>query len=90
MKNLNTWENVKNDLNRQCALNLIAINLSPLVIYLDLTITINTSGYITPKTYQKESNHFDYIPPSSTHPSGLVKSLIFDFTLNLLQTKIQR
>ena len=47
------------------------------VNFLDLTITIETDGSITTKTFVKPMNLHLYIPPTSAHPKGTVKSLIF-------------
>ena len=44
--------------------------------FLDLTITINDSGNIDFKTYQKSMNLYLYIPPSSNHPPGTFKGFI--------------
>ena len=47
------------------------------VNFLDLTIAIETDGSITTKTFVKPMNLHLYIPPSSAHPKGTIKSLIF-------------
>jgi len=47
------------------------------VNFLDLTITITPEGYVQTKTYQKEMNLYLYIPPSSAHPPGAFKGLVF-------------
>jgi hypothetical protein len=44
--------------------------------FLDLTITIDDNGYITTKTYQKEMNLYLYLPPHSSQPPGMLRSLI--------------
>ena len=47
------------------------------VNFLDLTITLESDGTITTKTFVKPMNLHLYIPPQSAHPKGILKSLIF-------------
>jgi hypothetical protein len=47
------------------------------VNFLDLTIAIEIDGSITTKTFVKLMNLHLYIPPTSAHPKGVLKSLIF-------------
>lgn len=48
------------------------------VVFLDLTISIqSTTRNLSFKTYQKEMNLYLYIPPTSAHPAGVLRSLIF-------------
>jgi chromosome segregation ATPase len=51
--------------------------LSSTVNFLDITVAINANGKISTKTYQKPTNLHLYIPPTSAHPPGVLKSLIF-------------
>jgi len=51
--------------------------LTSSINYLDITITIEESGKISTKTFQKPTNLHLYIPPASAHPPGVLKSLIF-------------
>jgi hypothetical protein len=46
------------------------------VNFLDMTISIQDS-IISTKTYQKEGNPYLYINPSSAHPPGMIKGVIF-------------
>lgn len=46
------------------------------VNFLDLTLTLS-NGNITSKTYVKEHNLHLYLPPTSAHAPGVLKSLIF-------------
>jgi hypothetical protein len=45
--------------------------------FLDLTMSIGPDGRIHFKTFQKAINLYLYIPPSSAHPPGVLKSIIF-------------
>ena len=47
------------------------------VDYLDLTISITTTGTITTSTYQKKRNSYLYRPPTSAQPASILYSLIF-------------
>jgi hypothetical protein len=44
--------------------------------FLDLTLEIK-NGHIATKTYEKPTNLFLYIPPTSAHSPGVLKSIIF-------------
>jgi hypothetical protein len=77
----------KQDLNSYTKLVWNTKELSNLVNFLDLTISLEAKGkHITYKTFQKPMNLFLYIPGHSAHPPGVVKSLIF----GLLQTYFQQ
>ena len=50
---------------------------SDTAIFLDLEISINPDTHrIATKTYQKPMNLFLYIPPTSAHPPGVLKSIV--------------
>lgn len=52
--------------------------LSNSVVYLDLEISIDPdSRRLTTRTYQKPMNLFLYIPPTSAHAPGVLKSIVF-------------
>ena len=55
----------------------IVEELSDEVNFLDLTITIDPSRKIVTKTFVKPLNLHLYIPPSSAHPPGMLRGLIF-------------
>jgi len=65
------------DLNSYSQLKWTSSGLSSSVNFLDITITIENDGKISTKTFQKPTNLHLYIPPSSAHPPGVLKSLIF-------------
>jgi hypothetical protein len=65
------------DLNSYCQLKWTSDGLQKTVNFLDLTITINGNGLLTTKTYQKPTNLHLYLPPTSAHPPGVLKSLIY-------------
>ena len=48
-----------------------------MVNFLDLTVTINNHHQIITKIFQKATNLHLYIPPTSAHPQGVLKSLIY-------------
>jgi hypothetical protein len=65
------------DLNSYSKLKWTSSGLKSFINFLDITITIEKSGEITTKTFQKPTNIHLYIPPSSAHPPGVLRSLIF-------------
>jgi hypothetical protein len=65
------------DLNSYSQLKWTSSGLSSSVNFLDITITIESDGKISTKTFQKPTNLHLYIPPSSAHTPGVLKSLIF-------------
>lgn len=75
------WEEFKTDLNNYCKLDWNTEELASQVNFLDLTLWVDHSnGIVQYKTFQKPMNLFLYIPAHSSHPPGLVKSLIFGLT----------
>jgi hypothetical protein len=46
------------------------------VDFLDLTLTIEGSR-VTSRTYQKHMNLYLYLPPTSAHPPGVIKGMVF-------------
>ena len=74
--NPNRWNEFKKDLNQQCKLEWNTEELDDKVNFLDLTINIDKKGKISYQTFQKPMNPFLYIPGHSSHPPGIVKSLI--------------
>jgi hypothetical protein len=65
------------DLNSYSQLEWTSDGLSSSVDFLDLTITIDNNRKIVTKTFQKPTNLHLYIPPTSAHPPGVLKSIIF-------------
>ena len=49
------------------------------VDFLDVTIRINLYGHIETKTYEKPLNLHLYLPATSAHPPGTLKSLVVGF-----------
>ena len=66
----------KKDLDKFGLLRWTCEDLTNEIIYLDLVIRLD-DGKFKFKTYQKALNLYLYIPPHSTHPPGVQKSLIF-------------
>ena len=79
--NLNDWGDFKNDLNNASKLEWDTTSLRTSVDFLDITITLGDDGTLSTKTFQKAENLFLYIPPHSSHPPGLMKSLVFGLLL---------
>lgn len=65
------------DFNSLAKLQWITSSLSEEVNFLDLTIFIGPDRKLHTKTFQKPINLHLYIPPSSAHPPGVLKSIIF-------------
>jgi hypothetical protein len=49
--------------------------------FLDLTIYIENNRIIT-KTYQKALNLYQYLPPTSAHPPGMIRGIIYGLVRN--------
>jgi len=71
------FESFKADLNTHGSVSWITSCLQTSVDFLDLTISLDDNGGLRFKTYQKAFNLYLYIPPSSAHPPGVLKSIIF-------------
>ena len=56
-------------------IKLEAVSIGPNGIFLDLTFTIEDS-ILTHRLYQKPSNKYSYIPPSSSHKPSIFRSFI--------------
>jgi len=69
------WKDFKNSLNVDI-LEWKCSDLSHQVIFLDLTISIESSGDIVTRLYEKPMNLHLYIPNKSAHPSSVLKGLI--------------
>jgi len=65
------------DINSYTQLTWTSDGLQKEVNFLDLTISIDNHHQIVTKTYQKPTNLHLYIPPTSAHPPGVLKSLIY-------------
>ena len=67
----------------QCKLTWKTEKLSSSANFLDLTVILNRkSGKFNARTYQKDMNLFLYIPALSSHPPGLLKSIIYGLLEN--------
>ena len=88
--NATTWPAFKRDVDDFGILTWEFEELSTSVDFLDLTISIEGSS-LTTKTYQKSMNLYQYIPPQSAHPPGMIKGIIFGLMRNYyLQNSKQR
>jgi len=53
--------------------------------YMDMIITIEKDGSITTSLYEKEMNLYQYLPPNSCHPPGVLTGLVMGGVLRILQ-----
>ena len=71
------WTQFQNDLSFG-SLCWETTKLSSSVVFLDLEISLDPdSRCLTTRTYQKAMNLFLYIPPTSAHPPGVLKSIVY-------------
>jgi hypothetical protein len=71
------WVQFQIDMNQFGRLRWTTSELSTEAIFLDLRVKISASQHLETVTYQKPMNLFLYIPPSSAHPPGVLKSTIY-------------
>ena len=78
-----TYQDLQNDMNNFGQLRWEFDPLARSCTFLDLTVTLKThpsdATKLLPKfqTYEKPMNLHLYIPPTSTHPPGTIRSLVF-------------
>jgi hypothetical protein len=71
------WTQFQNDLSFG-SLRWETTKLSSSVVFLDLEISLDPDNQcLTTRTYQKAMNLFLYIPPTSAHPPGVLKSIVY-------------
>ena len=70
------WDEFKADLDGFGLLTWEVSELSYSANFLDLTLSI-VDGKIESRTFQKALNLYLYLPPTSAHPPGCIKGLIF-------------
>lgn len=74
----NAFENLLTTMNSTTSLEWTVKGPTQMINFMDQTITIHpTTNEIHFKTYQKPMSLYQYIPPHSAHPAGVLKSLIF-------------
>jgi hypothetical protein len=71
-----TWEGFSTSLNSFGLLRWDIDEPSSSIDYLDLTITIKDRRIIT-RTYQKEMNLYQYLPPHSSHPLSTLRGMTY-------------
>jgi hypothetical protein len=71
-----TWQQFKQDLTFG-TLEWETEDLAQSVNFLDLTIYVNNEHRLRTRTFQKSMNLYLYLCPSSAHPPGVLKGLIF-------------
>jgi len=79
--NPNSWKRFQQDTNTFGILTWEFEDLSSEVDFLDLTIRIEDNRIVT-KTFQKALNLYQYIPPRSAHPPGMMKGIIYGLMRN--------
>jgi hypothetical protein len=70
------WNAFQADLQKWHGLEWVCTEPSSSVNFMDLTISISGDGAISTTLYEKEQNLYLYLPPHSSHPKGVRKSLI--------------
>ena len=80
--NAAAWESFKRDVNKFGILTWEIDEPSTSVDFLDLTISISPDGRLTTKTFQKAMNLYQYIPPHSAHPPGMMKGIVYGLLRN--------
>ena len=70
------WQDFQKETNNFGILSWEFEELSESVNFLDLTITIEHNR-ITTRTFQKALNLYQYIPPNSAHPPGMMEGIIY-------------
>ena len=79
--NPSSWEEFKKETNNFGILTWEFEEPSTSVNFLDLTINIENNRIRT-RTYQKAMNLYQYIPPRSAHPRGMMKGIIYGLMRN--------
>jgi len=69
------WLEFKNDFDDFGILAWEANKPSTLVDFLDLTVKIKDGSFVS-RTFKKPMNLYQYIPPNSAHPPGMIKGTI--------------
>ncbi|KAL7544454.1 hypothetical protein ACHAWF_007836 [Thalassiosira exigua] len=75
------WDRFKHDTNNFGILKWEFVEPTSSVDFLDLTISIEDNAIVT-KTFQKAMNLYQYIPPTSAHPPGMMKGIIYGLLRN--------
>ena len=73
-----TFKDFQTEMNKTTSLKWTVEGLTNKLNFLDLTITIDpATRKLIFETYQKTTSLYNYIPPHSAHPPGVLKSMIF-------------
>ena len=70
------WIEFKKDVNTFGILTWEIHEPSHTIDFLDLTVEIKDGSIVT-RTYQKPMNLYQYIPPHSSHPPGMIKGMVY-------------
>lgn len=76
------WEAFQQDMDGLDGLKWVSKKPSTSINFMDLTITIK-NGCIETTIYKKEQNLYLYIPPLSSHPTGILTGLVYGQVLRV-------
>jgi hypothetical protein len=84
------WQSFKESMDRFGKLRWEFSDRQSTVNFLDLTLTINSEGYISSKIYEKIENLYLYLPAASSHPFSNLKSLIHGMVYRTIRLTSKR
>ena len=80
------WSNFDRDTNKFGQLEWTISKRQTSVDFLDLTVEIKSTGEISTRLFEKAMNLYLYLPPTSAHPRGQLKSLVFGYIKRVEQS----
>ena len=79
------WVEFQEELNAFHGLTWEAEERTQSMDYMDMIVTIGEDGKITTDLFEKEMNLYQYLPPNSSHPPGVMTGLVMGGVLRILQ-----
>lgn len=79
------WTQFQAELNAFHGLTWEAEERTQSMDYMDMIVTIGDDGMITTDLFEKEMNLYQYLPPFSSHPPGVMTGLVMGGVLRILQ-----